>query len=76
MLFYFIVLTFLEEIVPIYSEAVFFEHFRLTRQTANLIAERFGMSQYFNNQIGQYGNISALHKVGKYKFCIGSLFII
>lgn len=54
---------FLEETVPQYSEEVFFEHFRLTRPTANLIGERFKVSQYFSSQEGQYGNISALHQV-------------
>ncbi|KAL1487752.1 hypothetical protein ABEB36_015587 [Hypothenemus hampei] len=63
--------NYLENIVPEYSETVFFEHFRLGRQTVHNITERFQISQYFNSQVGQYGNISALHQVHIYLWYVG-----
>nr|XP_023018368.1 putative nuclease HARBI1 [Leptinotarsa decemlineata] len=63
--------NYLEEIVPQYSEEVFFEHFRLTRQTAGQLGERFEMSPNFNSQVGQYRNILALQQVLIYLWYIG-----
>lgn len=56
---------FLEEIVPQYSEQVFFEHFRLSRATSYNVGERYGTSAYFHNQPGQYGTISSIDQVSK-----------
>ncbi|XP_050309684.1 uncharacterized protein LOC126745745 [Anthonomus grandis grandis] len=63
--------NYLEEIVPQYPEEVFFEHFRLRRETATHISNRFETSPYFNSQIGQYGNIAALHQVLIYLWYMG-----
>lgn len=49
--------------VPQYSDEVFFEHFRLSRQVVNDICGRFQNSQYFNDQPGQYGYILPEHQV-------------
>lgn len=60
MFFYYL---FSEEVVPQYSDEVFFEHFRLSRQVVNDICGRFQNSQYFNDQPGQYGYILPEHQV-------------
>nr|CAI5848819.1 unnamed protein product [Callosobruchus analis] len=55
--------NYLEEIVPHYSDEVFFEHFRLSRATANSISQRYQTSPRFNDQVGHYGNLCAFHQV-------------
>lgn len=58
-------LLFSEEIVPQYSEQVFFEHFRLSRATSNNVGQQYGASVYFHNQPGQYGTVSSIDQVSK-----------
>nr|CAI5848817.1 unnamed protein product [Callosobruchus analis] len=55
--------NYLEEIVPHYSDEVFFEHFRLSRATANSISQRYQTSPRFNDQVGHYGNLCAFHQM-------------
>lgn len=57
--------------MPQYSERVFFEHFRLSRELVNDISQRFESSRYFHSNSGQYGQISALHEVLIYLWYIG-----
>jgi DNA-binding MarR family transcriptional regulator len=38
------------------------EHFRVSRQVANSIAERFEMTDYFKPQSGCYGKLSPLQQ--------------
>lgn len=53
---------YLQETVPQYSNELFMEHFRLSRQVANSIAERFADSVYYTpNRAGCYGKLSAQH---------------
>nr|CAI5848815.1 unnamed protein product [Callosobruchus analis] len=63
--------NYLEEIVPHYSDEVFFEHFRLSRATANSISQRYQTSPRFNDQVGHYGNLCAFHQVLIYLWYIG-----
>ncbi|XP_074026324.1 putative nuclease HARBI1 [Leptinotarsa decemlineata] len=63
--------NYLEETVHQYSQEVFFEHFRLSRNTVENISERYETSPYYHRQMGQYGNISALHQVLIYLWYIG-----
>lgn len=51
--------NYLEETVPQYSNAQFMEHFRVSREVANDIEERFRNSQYFFHQSGEFGKLSA-----------------
>nr|CAI5817044.1 unnamed protein product [Callosobruchus analis] len=63
--------NYLEEIVPHYSDEVFFEHFRLSRATANSISQRYQTSPRFNDQVGHYRNLCAFHQVLIYLWYIG-----
>lgn len=46
-----------------YSEAVFFEHFRVSREISNNIAGLYRQSNLYKDNQGQFGNICALHQV-------------
>jgi hypothetical protein len=54
--------NYFEETIPQYNEQEFMEHFRVSRQVANSIAERFEMSDYFKPQSGCYGKLSPLQQ--------------
>lgn len=53
--------NYLEMIMPNYSDQEFIEHFRVSRHVANNITERFGQSEYFFHQAGEFGKLSASH---------------
>lgn len=55
--------NFFEDIVPQFNGQEFIEHFRMDREKANEIAERFGASTYYNVQIGPYEKISPLKHI-------------
>ncbi|KAJ8909858.1 hypothetical protein NQ315_013895, partial [Exocentrus adspersus] len=63
--------NYLEEVVPEYSNEVFFEHFRLSREVVNTIAERYEATPEFHRDSGPYGDIGALNQVLIYLWYIG-----
>lgn len=54
---------FADETVLQYSDKEFFEHFGLSRHVLFEITRKYEESIDFNNQIGQFGNISAENQV-------------
>jgi cellulose synthase/poly-beta-1,6-N-acetylglucosamine synthase-like glycosyltransferase len=60
--------NYFEETIPQYNEQEFMEHFRVSRQVANSIAERFEMTDYFKPQSGCYGKLSPLQQTSDCKF--------
>ncbi|KAJ8915701.1 hypothetical protein NQ315_000635 [Exocentrus adspersus] len=62
---------YLEETVEAYSDEVFFEHFRLSKDTTQRIGEKYSTSQYFHDGSGQYGKLSAWHQVLIFLWYIG-----
>lgn len=63
--------NYLQLIVPNYNDQEFLEHFRLSRDTAETLAERFQTSQYYTNYSGQYGKISAKDQLYVYLWYVG-----
>ncbi|KAJ8911516.1 hypothetical protein NQ315_012488 [Exocentrus adspersus] len=63
--------NYLEEVVPEYSNEVFFEHFRLSREVVNTIAERYEDTPELHSDSGPYGDIGALNQVLIYLWYIG-----
>ncbi|XP_071054257.1 uncharacterized protein [Onthophagus taurus] len=55
--------NFLEEIVPSYDDDKFFHHFRLSRESVDIIVENFEASEHYKDSSGQYGNISSRNQV-------------
>ncbi|XP_026467667.1 putative nuclease HARBI1 [Ctenocephalides felis] len=54
----------LNKVVPLYDEAQFMEHFRVSRNVCKQISDRYKASAIYNlNTYGIYGKISALHQV-------------
>lgn len=51
--------NFFEETVPQFTNTEFIEHFRVSKQVGNNIANRFEDSQYFKAQSGPHGKLSA-----------------
>lgn len=52
-----------EQTIPLYSEKEFHEHFRISRQISQEIANRFQGSDHFKHQSGGFGKLSALQHV-------------
>jgi cellulose synthase/poly-beta-1,6-N-acetylglucosamine synthase-like glycosyltransferase len=64
--------NYFEETIPQYNEQEFMEHFRVSRQVANSIAERFEMSDYFKPQSGCYGKLSTSTNSNFFMVCRAS----
>lgn len=52
-----------EQVVPTYSDTEFLEHFRLRRQVAEDIAEKYRKSVFYNHQAGGNGKLIPLHQI-------------
>lgn len=51
-----------EGTIPQYNDTEFLEHFRVSRNVANLIAQQFQNSPYFNIQSGPFGKLNSLQQ--------------
>ncbi|XP_014272557.1 putative nuclease HARBI1 [Halyomorpha halys] len=55
---------FLDKLVPTYDEETFFRHFRVSREVAERVADKFRKSSLFKkDKHGYYGKISAFNQV-------------
>lgn len=63
--------NYFEVVIPNYSEAEFFEHFRLSKNVVDNITERFLQSQYYHHQAGEFGKISASKCVCVFLWFVG-----
>lgn len=52
--------NYFEHTIPLYSDAVFFEHFSVSRHVAEDIADRFANSEQYNYQSEGNGKLNAL----------------
>lgn len=60
-----------EVIIPEYSDGDFFEHFRVTREVAESIAEQFSTSNYYTHHAGEFGKINAFKYTLIYLWFVG-----
>lgn len=52
--------NYLDETVPQFNRTEFLEHFRVSREVANDISQRFANSEYYKEQSGPYGKLTSL----------------
>ncbi|XP_072400223.1 uncharacterized protein [Diabrotica undecimpunctata] len=63
--------NYVENTVPSYSNQEFFEHFRVSKQVASNLSEKFKNSTHFSHQMGEFGKITALQYVLVYLWFAG-----
>ncbi|KAJ8949259.1 hypothetical protein NQ318_022772 [Aromia moschata] len=52
--------NYIDETVVQFNREVFIEHFRVSREVANDISQRFAVSEYYKQLAGPYGKLTAL----------------
>ncbi|KAJ4437592.1 hypothetical protein ANN_17737, partial [Periplaneta americana] len=63
--------NYFEETVPRYNAQEFMEHFRVSRQVAEGMAEKFSRSEYFHHQAGGNGKLGPLQFVLIFLWFVG-----